>query len=91
MNKSKEKNIGFEVLTKNNDQVVYKRVLTDNTSSKVKYKKELGLPKVVMPYFDVTDIENLQKIQDEIAKKVVIRKDGIIEISVRVLKNILTK
>jgi hypothetical protein len=91
MKKGNEKNIGFEVLSENEENIVYKRVLTSNIPSKEKYKREMSLPKVTMHYFDIEDIEKLQRIQSQIAEKYVVKKEGDFIISLRAIKDFLLK
>jgi len=91
MSKDKRKNIGFEVLSENEDQVVFKRVLSANVSSKEKLKREMNLPKVTLSYFDKHDIENLQQIQNEIADQYVLKKDNTGFYILKIIKNFLLR
>ncbi len=91
MTKVKEKNIGFEVLNETEDHVVYKRVLSSNIPIKERKKREMELPKVVVSYFDKSDLEQLQRLQSEIAHHIVVKKNGEFIIVLRALKKFLTK
>ncbi|WP_426065392.1 hypothetical protein [Flavobacterium sp. DSP2-3-1] len=91
MSKVKEKNIGFEVLTENNEHVVYKRVLSSNIPNKVRKKREMELPKVTISYFEKDDIERLHAIQAELANTYVIKKDGEFILIIRAIKDFLIK
>ena len=91
MTKVKDKNIGFEVLNETEDHVVYKRVLSPNIPNKERKKREMELPKLVISYFDKSDLEHLQRLQSEIANKIVVKKEGEFVIVLKALKKFLTK
>lgn len=54
-------NIGFEVLKKDQDVVVLKRVLPKKHGKRQK-NIEMSLPKLSIHYFDTDDLQRLQKI-----------------------------
>lgn len=91
MTKAIEKNLGFEVLSENENGVTFKRVLSAKRSAKENHKIEMGLPKVTIHYFDKDDIERLNKIQIEIADKYVVKRDNTFTISLKALKDFLMK
>lgn len=63
-------NIGFEVLEKNDEEVVLKRVLSPR-KGKRRVDIELSLPKVSIKYFDTNELEGLQDIASDITKRLV--------------------
>ncbi|MBK8514670.1 MAG: hypothetical protein IPL56_20930 [Saprospiraceae bacterium] len=91
MTKTTEKNVGFEVLTENEDGVTFKRVLSTKRPAKENRKIEMGLPKVTIHYFDKDDIERLNKIQIELAEKYVVKRENTFTISIKALKDFLMK
>jgi hypothetical protein len=91
MTKITEKNVGFEVLTENEDGVTFKRVLSTKRPAKENRKIEMELPKVTIHYFDKDDIERLNKIQIELAEKYVVKRENTLTISIKALKDFLMK
>ena len=65
-----QQNIGFEVLEKNDEEVVLKRVLSPR-KGKRRVDIELSLPKVSIKYFDTNEVEGLQDIASDITKRLV--------------------
>ncbi len=65
-----QQNIGFEVLEKNDEEVVLKRVLSPR-KGKRRVDIELSLPKVSIKYFDTNELEGLQDIASDITKRLV--------------------
>lgn len=63
-------NIGFELLEKNDEEVVLKRVLSPK-NGKSRIDVELSLPKLSIQYFDVNELEGLQEIASNITKHLV--------------------
>ena len=63
-------NIGFEVLEKNDEEVVLKRVLPPK-NGKCRSDIELSLPKLSIQYFDVNELEELQEIASTLTKRLV--------------------
>lgn len=63
-------NIGFELLEKNDEEVVLKRVLSPK-NGKSRIDIELSLPKLSIQYFDVKELEGLQEIASTITKRLV--------------------
>lgn len=63
-------NIGFELLEKNDEEVVLKRVLS-RKNGKRRSDIELSLPKLSIQYFDVNELEGLQDIASTITKSLV--------------------
>lgn len=63
-------NIGFELLEKNDEEVVLKRVLSSK-NGKSRIDVELSLPKLSIQYFDVNELEGLQEIASNITKHLV--------------------
>ncbi len=63
-------NIGFEVLEKNDEEVVLKRVLSPR-NGKSRVDIELSLPKLSVKYFDANELEGLQDIASAITKRLV--------------------
>lgn len=63
-------NIGFELLEKNDEEVVLKRVLSPK-NGKSRIDIELSLPKLSIQYFDVNELEGLQEIASTITKRLV--------------------
>lgn len=91
-NRKTESKLGFEVLSKSDDGVVYKRVLNNNSiSSKERRKREMDLPKVTMLFFDIDDIENLQRIQNETIVEASNENLRKISKTLNTIKNILVK
>lgn len=68
-NMNQNKNIGFDVLEKNEEEVVLKRVLPLK-NGKPRHDVELSLPKLSVHYFDIDDLEILQAIAEEMAKRI---------------------
>lgn len=66
-------NIGFELLEKNDEEVVLKRVLSQK-NGKSRIDIELSLPKLSIQYFDVNELEGLQEIASTITKRLVERR-----------------
>lgn len=66
-------NIGFELLEKNDEEVVLKRVLSPK-NGKSRIDIELSLPKLSIQYFDVNELEGLQEIASTITKRLVERR-----------------
>ncbi len=59
--------IGFEVLSKDENTIILKRVISPrNRKNKDKEKIEMSLPKLSVHYFDVTELEHLQSIALEL-------------------------
>ena len=65
-----QQNIGFEVLEKNDEEIVLKRVLSP-LKGKRRVDIELSLPKVSIKYFDTNELEGLQDIASDITKRLV--------------------
>lgn len=65
------KNIGFEVMEDTGTEIVLKRVLKQLPNKKSRYKEEMALPKLSVPYFDDNDLLQLQKIAIEVTKDIV--------------------
>ena len=65
-----QQNIGFEVLEKNDEEIVLKRVLSPR-KGKRRVDIELSLPKVSIKYFDTNELEGLQDIASDITKRLV--------------------
>jgi hypothetical protein len=74
MKKNKEQNknvktLGFEVFSRDDYSVTFKRVIPAKKRSAKEVKAiELGLPKVTVKYFEREDFFKLRKIGDEIYK-----------------------
>lgn len=84
-------NVEFEVLSENEDGVIFKRVLKKNISAKEKKKREMNLPKVTIHYFDEEDLEELHKIQYQISEKYVVKQGNMFSISLRAIADFLIK
>ena len=65
-----QQNIGFEVLEKNDEEIVLKRVLSPR-KGKRRVDIELSLPKVSIKYFDTNEFEGLQDNASDITKRLV--------------------
>lgn len=61
-------NIGFEVLKKDRDVVVLKRVLPMKKGKRRK-EVEMSLPKLSVHYFDTEDLLHLQEIASQISER----------------------
>lgn len=70
------KNVGFEILKDTGSEIVLKRVLTERISSKKRYEKEMTLPKVVISYFEVEDLNNLQELAANISSRMLEQRDN---------------
>lgn len=71
MEKSVTHSVGFEILKNDGDSIVLKRVLKQKNSNKNRYKDEMALPKLIIHYFDDKEIDKLQKIEEELVKKII--------------------
>lgn len=80
MEKSTTHSVGFEILEDNGDSIVLKRVLKQKYSNKDRYKEEMALPKLIVHYFNDEEIDKLQKIEEEIVRKIILnRRNSIYE------------
>ncbi len=91
MIKTSEKNVGFEVLSKNEDGVTFKRVLSTKRPAKENRKIENSLPKVTIRYFDKDDIERLNKIQVELEAGNALKRENSFTNGIKTLKGFLMK
>lgn len=60
-----DKNIGFEILSNNEDSVTLKRVF----SYKGKNKKKMALPTLTMYYMSEEELKKLQEIEEKLQKQ----------------------
>lgn len=67
-NMKPQHNIGFEVLEKDKDVVVLKRVLPKRYGKRRK-DVEMSLPKLSVHYFDTEEIQRLQEIALQISER----------------------
>ena len=67
-NMKTQHNIGFEVLKKDKDVVVLKRVLPMKNGKRRK-DVEMSLPKLSVHYFDTEELQHLQEIALQISKR----------------------
>jgi hypothetical protein len=86
-----DQKIEFEVLSENDDSVVFKRVLKKNIPAKEKKKREMNLPKVTIHYFDEEDLEELHKIQNQLSEKYVVKEGNVFVISLKAIADFLVK
>ena len=86
--KTTKRNVGFEILTENEEAITFKRVLTKNRPVKDNRKIEMSLPKVTIQYFDEDDIERLNEIQIKLATRN--KKNTTFPVS-KILRNLLMK
>lgn len=71
---NQNKNFGFEVLEKTEEEVILKRVLPLK-KGKHRHDVELSLPKLSIHYFDIDDLEVLQAIAEEMAKRIAKKRE----------------